>query len=128
RTIDQRITTRANDRAHRRRANHFPEAQRPETRGKHLSIRRRAPVLQDNLRPEISGEWPARGFDAAGPPDFVFALHQNRQQLLFDVTAAVPTLIDDHRFLVAELANLLLELSQARRVHRPNVNVADAAI
>ena len=50
-----------------------------------------------------------------------------RQQFLLDVAAAVPALVDDQAFLVAELAQLLLELGQRRLVHRLDVQVADPA-
>src|SRR5262249_62178902 len=53
---------------------------------------------------------------------------ENGQQLLFDIAATIPTLIDDHRLLIAVLANLLLEFPQARLIHRANVNVSDAAV
>ena len=69
--------------------------------------------MQHDLRSEVAGERTAAGLGAARLPDLIFALHQNRQQLLFDVAAAVPALIDDQRFLVAELANLFFELAQA---------------
>src|SRR5262249_20139010 len=74
------------------------------------------------------GERTAACFGAARLPDLIFALHQNRQQLLFDVAAAVPALVDDHRILVAEFANFFFELPQTWLVHRANMNVADAAI
>ena len=68
------------------------------------------------------------GFGAARLPDLVLALDQDRQQLLFDVAAAVPALVDDQRFLVADLADLLFELAQGGLVHRLDVQVADAAV
>jgi hypothetical protein len=58
----------------------------------------------------------------------IFALHEDRQQFLFDVAAAVPTLIDNQRFFVAELANLFFKLSQRRLIHRADMHVTDAAI
>src|ERR1043165_143879 len=128
RAIDQRITARANYGAHRRRADGLTQSQRFESGREHLGVGSRAPGLPHDLRPEVTRERTPAGFDATWLPDFVFALHEDREQLLFDVTAAVPALIDDHRFLVAELANLFLELSQGRLIHRADVQIADAAI
>src|SRR6185295_15148403 len=69
----------------------------------------------------------ARRFSATRLPNLILPLDQDRQQLLFDVAAAVPALIDDHRFLVAILAQLLLESSQRRWIHRLDVQVADTS-
>src|SRR6266852_3593147 len=127
RAVNQAVTARADHRAHRRRANHFAQAQRPESRGKHLGVGSRAPILQHDLRSEIAGEGTAAGLCAARLPDLILALHQDREQFLLDVAATIPALVDDHRFFVAELANLFFELAQARRVHRLNVQIADAS-
>ena len=84
--------------------------------------------MQHHLRAEEAGERAARRFAAARLPDLIFALHQDGQQLLFDVAAAVPALVNDQRLLVAVLANLFLELAQRRLTHRLDVQVADAPV
>jgi hypothetical protein len=55
-------------------------------------------------------------------------LNENAEQLLFDVAAAVPALINDHRLLVSILAQFLLKLAKARLVHRLYVQVTDAPV
>src|SRR5215470_11444664 len=113
RTIYQRVTARADDRAHRRRANSLAQAQGLEAGGEHLGVRGRAPVLQDRLWAEETGEGAARRLGPARLPDLVLALDQDGEQLLFYVAAAVPSLIDDERLFVAVLADLFLELAKA---------------
>jgi len=68
--------------------------------------------LQHDFRSEETGKRSPGRFRAARLPDLVLPLDQNRQQLLFDIAAAVPALVDDQGFLVAKLANLLLKLPE----------------
>src|SRR6185369_9477888 len=110
RSVDQRVTAGADYRAHGRRADSLTQTQRLESGGEHFGVRRRAPILEHHLRSEVTGEGTARSFDAARLPHLIITLDENCQQLLFDVAAAVPTLIDDQRFLVAEFTNFFLEL------------------
>src|SRR6185369_9111404 len=126
-SIDQAVTARTDHSTHRRRTNNFPESQRTEARREHLRIRRRAPVLQNDLRSEEARKRTARRFSAARLPNLILALDQDREQLLFDVAAAIPALIDHHRFLVAKLAKLFLKLSQRRWIHCLDVQVADTS-
>src|SRR5712691_5966075 len=86
------------------------QPQRAEAGREHLRVRRRAPVLQHDLRTEEAGERPRVRLGAARLPDLIFALYQDAEQLLIDVAAAVPSLIDDQRLLAAILAQLFLEL------------------
>src|SRR5437763_1762942 len=81
----QRVTARADDRAHCRSADEFAEAQLAEARGEHLRIRRRAPVLQDDLRAEEALEGSRRRLSPARLPDLILALDEYPQKLLLNV-------------------------------------------
>src|SRR6185369_15426858 len=84
-------------------------------------------VLQNDFWSEEACKRTARRFSAARLPDLILPLDQDRQQLLFDVATTIPTLIDDHRFLVAILAQLFFKPAQRWRIHRLDVQVADAS-
>src|SRR5437879_5690812 len=118
RSIDQRVTAGTDHGTHSRRADYLAQTKSAKSGGKHFCIRRRSPVLQNDLRSKETGKGTPRRLGTARLPYLVLALDEDREQLLLNVAAAVPPLINDHRFLISIFTYLFFKLPERGLIHR----------
>src|SRR5262249_18172640 len=125
RSVDELVAARADHGAHGRRPDDLAEPEGPEPGREHLGVRGTPPVLEHDLRPEVPGKRPRGRLSAARLPNLIGALAEDGEELLLDVPAAIPALVDHEPFLVPEFPEILPEPGQRGLVHRLDVEVAD---